>query len=59
MLQRTTPQDSGLVLTSYIYKTAFVNKDMGYASTISMMLFVIILIVTIIQKRLNKVDWDY
>lgn len=59
MLQRTTPQDSGLVLTNYIYKTAFEYKDMGYASTISMALFVIILIITIIEKRQNKVDWEY
>lgn len=53
------PQYSGLVLTSFIYKTAFKNKEMGYASAISMVLFVIILIITLIQQRLNKVDWEY
>lgn len=53
------PQSSGLVLTSYIYKTAFVYKEMGYAAAISMALFVIILFVTIAQQRLVKVDWEY
>jgi len=53
------PQQSGLVLTSYIYKTAFVYKEMGYAAAISVALFVIIVIVSIVQRRLNKVDWEY
>ena len=53
------PQNSGLVLTSYIYKTAFAYREMGYAAAISMVLFVIIVIVSIIQKRVNKVDWEY
>jgi len=53
------PQQSGLVLTSYIYKTAFVYKEMGYAAAISVALFIIIVIVSIVQKRLNKVDWEY
>jgi multiple sugar transport system permease protein/raffinose/stachyose/melibiose transport system permease protein len=53
------PQQSGLVLTSYIYKTAFEHKEMGYASAISMALFVIILVITLIQQRLSKIDWEY
>lgn len=53
------PQSSGLVLTSDIYKTAFVYKEMGYAAAISMALFVIILLVMIVQQRLAKVDWEY
>ncbi|HWS41923.1 MAG TPA: sugar ABC transporter permease [Pseudoflavonifractor sp.] len=53
------PQNSGLVLTSYIYKAAFEYKDMGYASAISMTLFVIILIITLVQQKLGKVDWEY
>lgn len=59
MAVRNGPQDSGLVLTSYIYKTAFETKDMGYASAISMALFVIIMIVSLIQQRANKVEWEY
>lgn len=50
---------SGLVLTTMIYKEGFVAKDMGYASAISVALFVMIMIVTVIQQRLNRVDWGY
>jgi multiple sugar transport system permease protein/raffinose/stachyose/melibiose transport system permease protein len=32
---------------------------MGYAAAISMVLFLIILLVTIVQQRLGKVDWEY
>ncbi len=53
------PQNSGLVLTSYIYKTAFIYKEMGYAAAISMALLLIIVIVTIVQQRFCKVDWEY
>ena len=53
------PKQSGLVLTSYIYKTAFGYREMGYAAAISVVLFVVILIVSIIQKRMDKVDWEY
>ena len=59
LLFKDGPQNSGLVLTSYIYKTAFVYKNMGYASAISVALFLLILIVSIVQQRLNKVDWEY
>ncbi|MCE5235123.1 MAG: sugar ABC transporter permease [Clostridiaceae bacterium] len=53
------PQNSGLVLTSYIYKTAFIYKEMGYAAAISMALLLIIVIVTIVQQRFSRVDWEY
>ncbi len=59
MVLKSGPQDSGLVLTSYIYKTAFEYKNMGYASAISMMLFFIILGFTIIERGMNKIDWEY
>ena len=53
------PQNSGIVLTSYIYKMAFQNKNMGYASAIAMTLFVIILLITLLQQKMNKIDWEY
>lgn len=59
MLAKSTPQNSGLVMTSYIYKNAFEYKDMGYASAISIGLFLIILVITLIQQKTNKMDWEY
>lgn len=59
LLFKDGPQNSGLVLTSYIYKIAFVNKDMGYAAAISVILFILILIVSLVQRKAGKVDWEY
>ena len=59
LLYKDGPQHAGLVLTSYIYKTAFVYKEMGYAAALSFILFLLILVVSLIQQRVNKVDWEY
>jgi len=53
------PSKAGQVLTTYIYYSGFKAKDMGYASAISVTLFLFILVITIVQQRLNKVDWGY
>ena len=53
------PSKAGQVLTTYIYYSGFRAKDMGYASAISVTLFLLILIITMIQRRLNRVDWEY
>ena len=47
------------VLSTYIYDVGFKIKDMGYASAVSIALFFLILIVTLLQKRLSRVDWGY
>jgi multiple sugar transport system permease protein/raffinose/stachyose/melibiose transport system permease protein len=59
MILKDGPQNSGLVITRYIYKMAFEVKDLGYASAVAMALFCIIFVVTLIQQRANKVDWEY
>jgi multiple sugar transport system permease protein/raffinose/stachyose/melibiose transport system permease protein len=51
--------NAGRVLTSYIYHIGFTAKDMGYSAAISVTLFIIILVFTAVQQRLNKVDWGY
>lgn len=53
------PSKAGQVLTSFIYYSGFKAKDMGYASAISVVLFLLILIVTVVQQRLNRVNWGY
>lgn len=42
------------VLVLHIYNTAFINYEFGYASAISMILFLIVLTITIIQFRSEK-----
>lgn len=42
---------SSTVLVYYIYQKAFVDWNLGYSSAVSMVLFLIVLVVTIIQFR--------
>jgi multiple sugar transport system permease protein len=56
---RGGPNNATTVLTLYVYKLAFINKDMGYASAVAMVLFAIIMGVTLMQRRLSRVDWGY
>lgn len=51
--------DSSLVLTNYVYISSFKMFDMGYASAIATILFIIIMLVTIFQKKITKKDWSY
>lgn len=48
------PMDSTLTIMGYIYERAFTSFDMGYAAAMSGFLIVIILIVTVLQLRLQK-----
>lgn len=55
MITQGGPGTSTLVLVYHIYQTAFITKsDYGYASAISMVLFAMVLIVTILQFRGEK-----
>jgi multiple sugar transport system permease protein/raffinose/stachyose/melibiose transport system permease protein len=53
------PNNVGMVLTLEIYKEAFKYKNMGYASAIALVLFLIILVVTVISQRISRTDWRY
>jgi len=48
------PMDSTLTIMSYIYERAFTSFEMGYAAALSGFLIAVILIVTLIQLRLQK-----
>ncbi len=50
---------AGYVLSTYIYNLGFRLKDMGYASAVSLALFALILVVTVVQRWLNRTDWGY
>jgi multiple sugar transport system permease protein len=41
-------------MIQYVYEEGFKNNNLGYASTLSYALFVILLILSIIQVRLNR-----
>lgn len=54
MITQGGPGDATLVLVYHIYNTAFISWNLGYASAISMVLFVLVLTVTIVQFRGEK-----
>ncbi len=43
----------------YIYQSAFVNFKFGYASTIAVILFVVIMLFTYLQMKFSKQNWGY
>lgn len=59
MITQGGPGTSTLVLVMHIYNVAFKNWDLGYASAISMVLFLLVLIVTIVQFKGEKKFVNY
>ena len=58
IVQVVTPNggiaDSSNVLPLYIYEKAFSQFDFGYAATMSMAMFVMLLAITFLQMRLTR-----
>lgn len=48
------PQDATLTVVFYLYRAAFKDFDMGYASAMAFVLFLIILALTVIQRKFFK-----
>lgn len=53
------PRNQTTPLVMSIYENAFRYQNMGWAAAISMVLFVIILVITLIQFRLLRTNWEY
>ncbi len=54
MITNFGPGGRTRVLVSYIYDNAFVSRDFGYASAVSMVLFALVLMVTLVQYHGNS-----
>ena len=54
MITNFGPGGRTRVLVSYIYDNAFVSRDFGYASAVSMVLFALVLLVTLVQYHGNS-----
>jgi len=50
------PVDSTNVITFHIWRTAFGNLEMGYASAMSLIFFIIILFITAVQFKVGKAE---
>ena len=53
------PSNQTTPLVMSIYENAFRYQNMGWAAAISMVLFLIILVITLIQFRVLRTDWEY
>jgi multiple sugar transport system permease protein len=53
------PGFSTTMIVQYIYRAAFANSEMGYASAMGMVLFVLILLFTLVQWRINRRTEQY
>ncbi len=56
MITNFGPGGRTRVLVSYIYEKAFTSRNFGYASAVSMVLFLLVLIVTLIQLKTMPSD---
>lgn len=54
MLTQGGPGSSTMVLVYHIYNEAFISWDLGYASMVALVLFILVLIVTVVQFRADK-----
>jgi ABC-type sugar transport system permease subunit len=53
------PNNQTQVLMLDIYKSAFRYQNMGWAAAESFVLFLIVMLVTVVQMRLLRTDWEY
>lgn len=53
------PNDQTRVLVLDIYDNAFRFQRMGWASAVALFLFVMVLIISLVQSRLLKSEWEY
>ena len=56
VLTKGGPGNATITIVYYIYNNGFKKLDMGYASSISLVLFAIILVMTVINSKINKAD---
>lgn len=52
------PLDSATTVVNYIYEKAFTNSEMGYASAMSFVLFIVVFIVTLLQNKFLDADFN-
>lgn len=53
------PLNSTNVLALYMYQSAFRFNDFGYAAAVAIVLFLLVLVVTLLQFRLLRTNWEY
>lgn len=53
------PRDLTHTMVLNVYKYAFRYQKMGWAAAVSMVLFLIVMMVTVVETRLLRTEWEY
>lgn len=53
------PDDQTLAMSLNIYRSAFRYQQMGWAAAMSMVLFLIVFVISLVQARLLRTKWEY
>jgi ABC-type sugar transport system permease subunit len=53
------PREQTTTMLMSIYQNAFRYQNMGWAAAMSLVLFGIIMVFTVVQFRLLRSDWEY
>ncbi len=59
ILTRGGPLNSSMTISYYIYKHAFEFRFIGLASAMAFVMFAIIIVLTILQLRLTRENWEF
>jgi multiple sugar transport system permease protein len=59
LLTRGGPYDSTRTLALHIYDYAFLRLFMGSAATMAFVMFALVIVMTLIQMRLQRRDWEF
>ncbi|TJY42248.1 sugar ABC transporter permease [Cohnella pontilimi] len=59
IMTRGGPKNETLVMALNIYNNAFSYSRMGYASAMATVLLIIILVISLIQIRVGRTQWEY
>jgi multiple sugar transport system permease protein len=59
ILTQGGPEDASRMIVQWIYQTGFNQFRMGYASSLAMVFFIIVLILTALQLRFLRTRWSY
>lgn len=59
VLTRGGPNHSSELMAVNIYLNAFSNSRLGYASAAAVILLILMLIISLLQLKFVKVDWEY
>jgi multiple sugar transport system permease protein len=54
VMTRGGPGDASRTVVMTLYETAFKNQEIGYASAIAVILFIVIMVVTAVQFGMSK-----